>query len=190
MAVLIECKNINKEYGDTSILKNINFDIDLGEKVGIVGSNGMGKTTLANIIAGRSEATSGDVIWHKNGIKIGYMKQATDYIEINNTLSGGEKTKKLLNEIFYGTYDVLLLDEPTNHLDYKGANWLIKKVNEFNGTVIIISHDRYFLDKCVNHIVEIENCKLTNYNGNYSWYRQKRKRIIKILSIYMKNRKR
>lgn len=176
MAVLIECKNINKEYGDTSILKNINFDIDLGEKVGIVGSNGMGKTTLANIIAGRSEATSGDVIWHKNGIKIGYMKQATDYIEINNTLSGGEKTKKLLNEIFYGTYDVLLLDEPTNHLDYKGANWLIKKVNEFNGTVIIISHDRYFLDKCVNHIVEIENCKLTNYNGNYSWYRQKKKK--------------
>ena len=176
MTVLIECKNINKEYGDTSILKNINFDIDLGEKVGIVGSNGMGKTTLANIIAGRIEATSGDVIWHKNEIKIGYMKQATDYVEINNTLSGGEKTKKLLNEIFYGTYDVLLLDEPTNHLDYKGVNWLIKKVNEFNGTVIIISHDRYFLDNCVNHIVEIENCKLINYNGNYSWYREKKKK--------------
>ena len=176
MTVLIECKNINKEYGDTSILKNINFDIDLGEKVGIVGSNGMGKTTLANIIAGRIEATSGDVIWHKNEIKIGYMKQATDYVEINNTLSGGEKTKKLLNEIFYGTYDVLLLDEPTNHLDYKGVNWLIKNVNEFNGTVIIISHDRYFLDNCVNHIVEIENCKLINYNGNYSWYREKKKK--------------
>lgn len=176
MTVLIECKNINKEYGDTSILKNINFDIDLGEKVGIFGSNGMGKTTLANIIAGIIEATSGDVIWHKNEIKIGYMKQATDYVEINNTLSGGEKTKKLLNEIFYGTYDVLLLDEPTNHLDYKGVNWLIKKVNEFNGTVIIISHDRYFLDNCVNHIVEIENCKLINYNGNYSWYREKKKK--------------
>lgn len=176
MTVLIEGKNINKEYGETSILKNINFDINLGEKIGIVGSNGMGKTTLANIITGKIEATSGDVIWHKNGIKIGYMKQATDYVDINNTLSGGEKTKKLLNEIFYGKYDVLILDEPTNHLDYRGLNWLIKKVNEFQGTVITISHDRYFLDSCVNHIVEIENCNLTNYNGNYSWYREKKKK--------------
>ena len=176
MTVLIECKNINKEYGDTPILKNINLDIDLGEKIGIVGSNGMGKTTLANIIVGKVEATSGEVIYHRDFIKFGYMKQATDYADINSTLSGGEKTKKRLNEIFYGKYDVLLLDEPTNHLDHKGVNWLIKKVNEFQGTVIIISHDRYFLDNCVNHIVEIENCKLTNYNGNYSWYRAKKKK--------------
>ena len=176
MTVLIECKNINKEYGDTSILKNINLDIDLGEKIGIVGSNGMGKTTLANIIVGNIEATSGKIIYHRDFIKFGYMKQATDYEDINSTLSGGEKTKKRLNEIFYGKYDVLLLDEPTNHLDHKGVNWLRKKVDEFTGTVIIISHDRYFLDNCVNHIVEIENCKLTNYNGNYSWYRAKKKK--------------
>lgn len=176
MTVLIECKNINKEYGDTLILKNINLDIDLGEKIGIVGSNGMGKTTLANIIVGNIKATSGKIIYHRDFIKFGYMKQATDYEDINSTLSGGEKTKKRLNEIFYGKYDVLLLDEPTNHLDHKGVNWLRKKVNEFTGTVIIISHDRYFLDNCVNHIVEIENCKLTNYNGNYSWYRAKKKK--------------
>lgn len=176
MIVLIGCKNISKEYGEISILKNVNFDINLGEKIGIVGSNGMGKTTLANIITGKIEATSGEVIHHRDGIKIGYMKQATDYVDINNTLSGGEKTKKRLNEIFYGKYDVLLFDEPTNHLDYKAVGWLIKKVNEFKGTVIIISHDRYFLDNCVNHIVEIENYKLTNYNGNYSWYREKKKK--------------
>lgn len=176
MTVLIECKNISKEYAYTKILEDINLSIKLGEKIGIVGSNGTGKSTLANIITGNLEPTSGEVIWYREGIKVGYMKQATDYIDINSTLSGGEKTKKLLKEVFYNKNDVLVLDEPTNHLDYKGVSWLIKEVNKFKGTIIIISHDRYFLDKCVNRIVEIENRKITNYNGNYSWYRNKKKK--------------
>jgi len=74
MTVLMESKNISKEYGDSVILDNINIKIKLGEKLGIVGGNGMGKTTLANIICGKTEATSGEIIWYKNNVNIGYMK--------------------------------------------------------------------------------------------------------------------
>ena len=176
MTVIMKCKDISKEYGDKVILKNINLDLKLGEKVGIVGENGAGKTTLVNIITGNSVATSGEVIWYKEGIKIGYMKQATDYTNLQSSLSGGERTKALLKSIIYGDFNLLILDEPTNHLDYEGVSWLIKKVNEFKGTIIIISHDRYFLDKTVNKIIEIEDKAVKNYNGNYTAYRDKKKK--------------
>ena len=176
MTVIMKCKDISKEYGDKVILKNINLDLKLGEKVGIVGENGAGKTTLVNIITGNSVATSGEVIWYKEGIKVGYMKQATDYTNLQSSLSGGERTKALLKSILYGDFNLLVLDEPTNHLDYEGVSWLIKKVNEFKGTIIIISHDRYFLDKTVNKIIEIEDKAVKNYNGNYTAYRDKKKK--------------
>ena len=176
MTVIMKCKDISKEYGDKVILKNINLDLKLGEKVGIVGENGAGKTTLVNIITGNSVATSGEVIWYKEGIKVGYMKQATDYTNLQSSLSGGERTKALLKSIIYGDFNLLILDEPTNHLDYEGVSWLIKKVNEFKGTIIIISHDRYFLDKTVNKVIEIEDKEVKIYNGNYTAYRDKKKK--------------
>ncbi|GKX66678.1 ribosomal protection-like ABC-F family protein [Inconstantimicrobium mannanitabidum] len=176
MTVLLQCKNVNKEYGDTTILKDINIEVQLGEKIGIVGNNGVGKTTLANILTGNLEATSGEIIWYKSGIQIGYMQQATDYKDLKNTLSGGEKTKALLTQVLYSKCNMLILDEPTNHLDYEGVNWLIKRVKAFRGTVIIISHDRYFLDQCVTRIVEIESCTVASYKGNYSNYRDKKKK--------------
>ena len=175
MSMLLECKNIKKEYGDLLILDKVNLNIKVGEKIALVGTNGIGKTTLANIIYGTEEA-EGSIRWFKDNIKIGYMKQATDYCEEYNTLSGGEKTKKLLKELLYGNYDMLILDEPTNHLDYLGVSWLIKNIKKFKGTVFIISHDRYFLDSTVNRIIEIEDKKLINYNGNYTWYREKKKK--------------
>ena len=176
MTVIMKCKDISKEYGDKVILKNINLDLKLGEKVGIVGENGADKTTLVNIITGNSVATSGEVIWYKEGIKVGYMKQATDYTNLQSSLSGGERTKALLKSIIYGDFNLLILDEPTNHLDYEGVSWLIKKVNEFKGTIIIISHDRYFLDKTVNKVIEIEDKEVKIYNGNYTAYRDKKKK--------------
>lgn len=174
MAVLLECKNINKEYGDNLILKDINLCIDDKERIGIVGSNGAGKTTLINIICGVTESSSGKVIFHKDNLKIGYMKQSIDYknIDENNTLSGGEKTKKALNEVLYGKNDVLIFDEPTNHLDYEGSMYLINKIKKFKGAVIIISHDRHFLDQCVTKIIEIDDKSVQEYNGNYSFYRK------------------
>lgn len=83
---------------------------------------------------------------------------------------------KKRKEVLYGNYDMLILDEPTNHLDYLGVSWLIKNIKKFKGTVLIISHDRYFLDSTVNHIIEIQDKKLINYNGNYTWYREKKKK--------------
>ena len=118
MTIIMKCKDICKEYGDKIIFKNINLDIKLGEKIGIVGENGSGKTTLANIIANQIEATCGEIMWYKQGVEIGYMKQATDYNDLESHLSGGERTKTLLKRVLYGNYNFLILDEPTNHLDY------------------------------------------------------------------------
>ena len=105
-------------------------------------------------------------------MKIGYMKQSSDYNDKISTLSCGERTKKELNEVIYGKNDVLILDEPTNHLDYDGVNYIIKKINEFKGTVIFISHDRYFLDQCAERIIELEKGVSHEYEGNYSFYRK------------------
>lgn len=174
MTVLMESKNLSKEYGENVIFNKRDFKIKLGETIGIVGSNGTGKTTLANIICGKIEPTSGEIIWYKNNVKIGYMKQATEYEDLESTLSGGEKTKKLLNDVIHRDYNFLVLDEPTNHLDYLGVAYLVKEIKKFNGTIIIISHDRYFLDQCVTRIIEIENQKITEYNGNYTYYRKKK----------------
>ncbi|SUQ51313.1 putative ABC transporter ATP-binding protein YheS [Clostridium neonatale] len=174
MTVLMESKNLSKEYSKNVIFNKIDFKIKLGETIGIVGSNGTGKTTLANIICGKIEPTSGEIIWYKNNVKIGYMKQATEYEDLESTLSGGEKTKKLLNDVIHRDYNFLVLDEPTNHLDYLGVAYLVKEIKKFNGTIIIISHDRYFLDQCVTRIIEIENQKITEYNGNYTYYRKKK----------------
>lgn len=174
MTVFMESKNLSKEYGENVIFNKIDFKIKLGETIGIVGSNGTGKTTLANIICGKIEPTSGEIIWYKNNVKIGYMKQATEYEDLESTLSGGEKTKKLLNDVIHRDYNFLVLDEPTNHLDYLGVAYLVKEIKKFNGTIIIISHDRYFLDQCVTRIIEIENQKITEYNGNYTYYRKKK----------------
>ena len=174
MTVLMESKNLSKEYGENVIFNKIDFKIKLGETIGIVGSNGTGKTTLANIICGKIEPTSGEIIWYKNNVKIGYMKQATEYEDLESTLRGGEKTKKLLNDVIHRDYNFLVLDEPTNHLDYLGVAYLVREIKKFNGTIIIISHDRYFLDQCVTRIIEIENQKITEYNGNYTYYRKKK----------------
>ncbi len=190
MSVVLECRKINKEYGEHQILKDVNLEIYQGQKIGIVGVNGAGKTTLANIIMGEIEPTSGQLIWQNDGLRIGYMKQIIDAKMLKETLSGGEKTKALLTQILYNKYDVLILDEPTNHLDYAGVNWLIKQLKAFRGTVIVISHDRYFLDQCVTQIIEIEQGKAVLYKGNYSWYRQeKKKQYEAALRVYLEEEK-
>ncbi len=186
MTGIIECRNLSKEYGNKKVLDNINLIIECGEKIGIVGCNGAGKSTLAHILSGKIDCTEGKVITNGN---IGYMEQE-DYEKEQSTLSGGEKTRKKLKRIFYGGYNVLVLDEPTNHLDYKGVEWLIKKINNFKGTAIIISHDRYFLDKTVKKIIEIEDSKAVIFNGNYTFYRNTKKELYKNnLHLYMEQEK-
>jgi macrolide transport system ATP-binding/permease protein len=205
MAVLLSCREIKKDFGDKNILDNVSFDIAIGERIGLVGLNGAGKSTLANILGGKINKDGGSIIWHKKSVNIGYLKQESSYalqlsVEDNfrdylytssvlglknvghwkeerlKSLSGGEKTKLALSAIWAQRPDFLILDEPTNHLDYQGVEWLIKEVTKFKGTVIIISHDRYFLDMCVSRIIEIENKTVHDYRGNYSFYREEKKR--------------
>lgn len=202
--MLLTVRNIKKNFIEKKVLKDISFDITDGERIGIVGLNGAGKTTLVNIITGNLPYDDGSIMWHKKSVNIGYLRQDGAYTKnINNdercdflkyssrlkldkvykwnedklnNLSGGERTKLALSKIWSKNPDFLILDEPTNHLDYEGIKWLIKEINTYRGTVIIISHDRYFLDKCVNKIMEIDDGKINEYNGNYSFYREEKKR--------------
>lgn len=190
MTAILQGKHISKEFGDKVILNDINFEIESGKKIGIVGSNGAGKTTLADIITNTVKPTSGQLLCQYSGMDIGYMKQATEYLDLEQTLSGGERTKKLLTQLLYSKKDFLVLDEPTNHLDYEGVKWLIKQIKAFKGAVVIISHDRFFLDQCIDSIMEIDQGKIVNYNGNYSFYREeKRRRYESQLHLFMEQEK-
>lgn len=248
--IVLSCNNLNKSFGIDSILENVNFTVNEYDKIGIIGVNGTGKTTLFKIISGIYGYDSGDIYTSKD-CEIGYLEQNTnfhsentileevlevfkDVIEMekylrdlehkiseessntNSTtleklmneysnkleafsdmngygykseakgvlkglgfsdedmdkpisiLSGGEKTRVLLGKLLLKKPTLLLLDEPTNHLDSEAIEWLEVFLKQYKGTVILISHDRYFLDQVVNRIFEIHNKKLKTYNGNYS----------------------
>ncbi|MFD1737518.1 ribosomal protection-like ABC-F family protein [Bacillus salitolerans] len=212
---ILRARNIDKNYGDKEVLKNISFDISGGERIGLVGFNGAGKTTLANIIYGITLPDKGTIETGKESFKVGYLLQSVDYnvsdfhqdnmtsefLEITSELglkkvnswenehfshlSGGEKLKIALANIWVSNPDILILDEPTNHLDLQGVRWLINQLKGYKGTVIIISHDRYFLDQTVSKIYELANKKLTIFDGNYTEYRiEKKKRYEEQLHQY------
>ncbi len=248
--IVLSCNNLNKSFGIDSILENVSFTVNEGDKVGIIGINGTGKTTLFKIISGIHGYDSGDIYTSKD-CEIGYLEQNTNF-HSNNTildevlevfkdlidmenylreleikiaeessnpnskdldkimneystklekfadingygykseakgvlkglgfsdedmdkpisiLSGGEKTRVLLGKLLLKKPTLLLLDEPTNHLDAEAIEWLEVFLKQYRGTVILISHDRYFLDQVVNRVFEIHNKKLKTYNGNYS----------------------
>ena len=248
--IVLSCNNLNKSFGIDKILENVSFTVNEGDKVGIIGVNGTGKTTLFKILSGIYGYDSGDIYLGK-GVEIGYLEQNTNFhsegtifeevlevfkdliemetylrdlevkianessnpnskelekimneysnklekfSELNgygykseakgvlkglgfsdedmdkkiNILSGGEKTRVLLAKLLLKNPSLLLLDEPTNHLDSEAIEWLEVFLKQYKGTVIIISHDRYFLDQVVNRVFEIHNKKLRTYNGNYS----------------------
>jgi len=221
MTVLLSCRGIKKEYGDVTILKDVNFDIAIGDRVGLVGINGAGKSTIANIIYGCLKNDGGSLLWYKKDIEVGYLHQSSkysqksaitevkakdneygysenteefkeDFYQISSelgmkkvssweeerlsNLSGGERMKLALANIWALNPDFLILDEPTNHLDYQGVQWLIEELKKYRGAVLIISHDRYFLDKTINKIIEVKEGKTDTYNGNYSFYREEKQR--------------
>ncbi|GAU79066.1 ribosomal protection-like ABC-F family protein [Fusibacter sp. 3D3] len=191
---ILTCKNLSKAYGYESVLEAVNLEVNYGERVGIVGENGAGKTTLIQLIAGKLKADSGTVKWHDRGNTVGLLTQSSTYEFLNidmpeldstyfelesrlkvdlvsdEAMSGGERTKVALAKIWATEPTVLILDEPTNHLDYNGIDWLVNEVSYFPGTVIMISHDRYFLDQVCTKIIEIEKGVSTSYEGNYSQY--------------------
>ena len=248
--MLITFNSVNFSYIGDPILSDINFTLNEGERVGLIGENGAGKTTLLKLITGDLSPESG-AVQKKNGISVGFLAQtggfesegtvysemlgavkpqldafsrlaelsqrlsaaeygSAEYREISSryeslekyiaahdcynaevrvktvlggmgfaglyeqkvsTMSGGEKTRLKLARLLLEEPDLLILDEPTNHLDIKTLFWLEDYLASFRGAVLIVSHDRYFLDRVTSRILEIENKKLCSYPGNYTKYK-------------------
>ena len=187
------------------VLKDLNFLIRHGERVGLIGANGAGKSVLLRLILGREQPTQGEI---KIGpsVKVGYYAQEHETLDFNQTLidavrlagsmsesnavsflirylftyqqatqrigslSGGERSRLQLALLVLSGANFLLLDEPTNNLDIPSAEVLENALNDFNGTVLVISHDRYFLDRTVSRIFALENTTISEHIGGYSDY--------------------
>ena len=167
----IQVSKLSKSFGGQDVLKDVSFAINSGEKVAILGKNGSGKSTLFKILMGEEVPDTGYVTFNPKNVQVGYLPQVAND---NDPLSSGQKLKKRFREILISKPDVLLLDEPTNHLDWQGMTWLEKEVTAFVGPVLIVSHDRYFLDRVVDKIIELENGEVKVYGGNYSFYKQQK----------------
>ena len=193
------------------ILEDLSCSVDEGDKIGIIGINGTGKSTLLRIIAGEEEADEGKIIF-SNGMTIGWMGQNPEFdeessilkyvcegkkieddygyesdakamltvLELENfdekikNLSGGQKKRAALCKVLLQKPDILILDEPTNHLDNKMSDWLENYLKSFRGVLLMVTHDRYFLDKVTNHIWEVEGGKVYYYDENYSGYLERK----------------
>ena len=203
--MILNIANLNKTYVGKQILKGVTFHIEDKEKAAIVGINGSGKTTLIKCILGEEEPDDSEcVIALAKGKKIGYLAQQhadmpgaeeelpedlTDakalamkqeiesYGDDFDTLSGGQKTRKRLEEILLTKPDLLILDEPTNHLDIESIQWLEKVLKRYDGAVLLVSHDRYFLDHVVTKIIDLDHGRARMYRGNYTEYAEKKKQI-------------
>ena len=183
--VKISIKNMKKYYGSRLVLDIEELNIYEGDKIGIVGVNGVGKTTLLEIINRNIDFDSGELFIDK-GVSVKYIPQlggpsekiiGGKYASIfkienrwNINMSGGEKTRFRLAEGFESESSLMLVDEPTSNLDIDGIELIINNFNEYSNTLLVVSHDRNFLDKVCNKILEIENGKCKIYDGNYGKY--------------------
>lgn len=197
---ILNIEHVSKIFGEKKIFDDVSYGIHEGDKIGIIGINGTGKTTLLKIIAGLEETDEGQVI-RQNGLRITYLPQnpefpkdstvlsyvtqvtqkqeyearnilnklgITDHEAEIGTLSGGQKKRVALAKALVNPADVLILDEPTNHLDNEMVTWLEEYLIKFKGVIIMVTHDRYFLDRVTNKILEISHGKLYGYEANYS----------------------
>nr|WP_288556732.1 ABC-F family ATP-binding cassette domain-containing protein [uncultured Mediterraneibacter sp.] len=203
---LLTMEHITKSYTDRILLNDVAFSINENEKIGVIGINGMGKSTLLKVAAGIEPYDSGKISMG-NHVKISYLPQTpqfaeddtvlsaaiagnidelnqwtieadaksmlnqlgfTDYEEKVSHMSGGQKKRIALVKALLTPADVLVLDEPTNHLDNAMSEWLEDYLIQFRGAILMVTHDRYFLDRVSNRIVEVDQGSLYNYPGNYS----------------------
>ena len=196
-----------KGYGDRILFRDITLGLNAGDKVGIIGINGTGKSTLLKIIAGIEEPDDGSVVMNRNttiaylpqnpefekGITLlqyvmdqSYEKEGEaksilmrlglpDYEMRTDILSGGQKKRAALAKILIHSADILVLDEPTNHIDNEMAKWLEEYLCKYRGVLVMVTHDRYFLDRVTNKIVEIDDQTLYTYETNYSGFLELKK---------------
>ena len=178
--MILNVSMLSKAYVGKTVLKDVSFHLEDKEKAAIVGVNGSGKTTLLRCILGIEEADEGSIAFSKEK-KMEYLAQQHADIETENedydTLSGGQKTRKRLEEILQEKPDLLILDEPTNHLDIGSIQWLEKVLKRYDGAVLLVSHDRYFLDRIVTKVIDLERGKVRMYQGNYSAYAEKKRQL-------------
>ena len=182
--LLLEARDIFKAYALRTVLDIKNFEIYDGERVGLVGENGAGKSTFIKILSGQLEPDSGIITRHA---PIHVIAQQGDFDEnefdpalrsefaaqdSRAGLSGGEKTRRRIAGALSGRGGILIADEPTTDLDAKGVERLERRLKEFDGAVILISHDRALLDSLCDRIVQLEDGKLTSFPGNYTAYRR------------------
>lgn len=207
---VLKAEDLSKDFDGNTIFKNITFNTYRGEKVGIIGPNGIGKSTLLKIIAGKIESSSGKV---ETGhfVNIGYYDQEQTHLNVENTvideiwdenpkfnyydirsllaqflftgddlfkiigdLSGGEKGRLSLLKLMLSESNFLLMDEPTNHLDIDSKEVLEDAISNYDGTVLVVSHDRYFLNKLCTKIIDMTSKGITEYLGNYDYYLEKK----------------
>ena len=248
--MLIELQDLGKSFGEHEVLKHVTASVERGDRIGIIGANGTGKTTLLRVLCGESLPDAGDAAFAA-GATCGYLEQTghldpekdvyetmrlafqpaldamaeletlqkqlaadlhntaiTDKITACNAvidamdaynmdtqikkvlngmgfpadtwkkkagvLSGGEQTRLRLARLLLERPDILILDEPTNHLDLETMDWLETYLKAYRGAVLVVSHDRYFLDKVVDRVIEIQEGKAEFYSGNYSFYVQEK----------------
>lgn len=206
---VINIEHISKLYGDRMVLDDLSCSVDAGDKIGIIGVNGTGKSTLLRMIARDEEPDSGTIIFSR-GMTVGWLPQNPDFPEKGSVLSyvcegsgedyafeseaksmlnslelydfrqpirelsGGQKKRAALCRVLLQNTDVLILDEPTNHLDSFMADWLEKYLARYKGVLLLVTHDRYFLDRVTTQIWEVDAGKVYTYLSNYSGYLERK----------------
>jgi len=212
---LCTLKNITKKFGNVKIVEHTGAEINRGDKIGLIGANGKGKSTLLRIVAG-TETFEGERIWGHNVDDAFYAQHQLEALDLDNdvleemqtarsgktdlelrtllgcflfsgddvdkkikVLSGGEKARVALAKTIVSKANFLLLDEPTNHLDIHSVDLLVEALNKYEGTYILVSHDRYFVNQTCNKIWEIENYKIKEFVGNFEEWEEWKQRQAK-----------
>lgn len=248
MVSYLQIDKLTKSFGDLVLFEDITFGVAQGQKIGLIAKNGTGKTTLLNIIGGKEDYDSGEVIF-RNDLRVGYLEQSPSYpedltvlqacfhssnetvrliaeyeqamanddssnledilsrmdslkawdyeqkakqilgqLKIHNLeqkigeLSGGQLKRVALANVLITDPELIILDEPTNHLDLEMTEWLEDYLSRANISILMVTHDRYFLDRVCKEIIEIDNRQIYSYKGNYSYYLEKRQERIEAMN--------
>jgi len=214
----VVCRELGKDYGSRQLFRNVDMLIRYGERIGILGANGTGKSTLIKLMLGLEEASEGSVRLGSN-VSLGYMEQNIEFEDESLTileefrstltltegeargrlarflfykdsvfkrlagLSGGEKARLKLAELMYGGINLLILDEPTNHLDIDTREALEAALEDFEGTIVFISHDRYFINRLAHRLYNLQDGTLVEYRGDYDYFREQQSKRTEAAAI-------